>query len=183
MIGNGGLASCGSGGEAMYRKVLLAYDGSAEGRRALREGARLAQICGADVFLFAVVNLSAGVMLAEGAGSGAANYQQEAYEEILAEGVRRLKGMGFSPTARLGIGDPAEQIGAVAREIGADLVVVGHRPQGTLSRWWSGSVAAHLMDHVGCSLLVSRKEISDEVFFSEMQADSGERRTPPPGAA
>ena len=27
----------------MYKKVLLAYDGSIEGRRALREGAKLAQ--------------------------------------------------------------------------------------------------------------------------------------------
>ena len=39
----------------MYKRVLLAYDGSIEGRRALREGAKLAQLCGADVFLLAVV--------------------------------------------------------------------------------------------------------------------------------
>jgi nucleotide-binding universal stress UspA family protein len=41
----------------MYKKVLLAYDGSIEGRRALREGAKLAQLCRADVFLLAVVEL------------------------------------------------------------------------------------------------------------------------------
>jgi hypothetical protein len=35
----------------MYTKVLLAYDGSIEGRRALREGAKLAQLCRAEVFL------------------------------------------------------------------------------------------------------------------------------------
>jgi len=32
----------------MYKKVLLAYDGSIEGRRALREGAKLAQLCEAE---------------------------------------------------------------------------------------------------------------------------------------
>ena len=42
----------------MYRKVLLAYDGSIEGRRALREGAKLAQLCRAEVFLLAVVEIS-----------------------------------------------------------------------------------------------------------------------------
>jgi nucleotide-binding universal stress UspA family protein len=42
----------------MYRKVLLVYDGSIEGRRALREGAKLAQFCRAEVFLLAVVELS-----------------------------------------------------------------------------------------------------------------------------
>jgi nucleotide-binding universal stress UspA family protein len=39
----------------MYKRVLLAYDGSIEGRRALREGAKLAQLCDAEVFLLAVV--------------------------------------------------------------------------------------------------------------------------------
>ncbi len=42
----------------MYKKVLLAYDGSVEGRRALREGAKLAQLCRAEVFLLAVVEVS-----------------------------------------------------------------------------------------------------------------------------
>jgi nucleotide-binding universal stress UspA family protein len=42
----------------VYRKVLLAYDGSIEGRRALREGAKFAQLCRAEVFLLAVVELA-----------------------------------------------------------------------------------------------------------------------------
>src|SRR5690606_11598944 len=33
----------------MYQQILLAYDGSVEGRLALREGAALAMLCGADV--------------------------------------------------------------------------------------------------------------------------------------
>ena len=49
----------------MYKRVLLAYDGSIEGRRALREGAKLAQLCHADVFLLAVVELSS-IMAPEG---------------------------------------------------------------------------------------------------------------------
>jgi nucleotide-binding universal stress UspA family protein len=80
--------------------------------------------------------------------------------------------MGFAPKSRLGIGDPAELIGGVAREIGADLIVVGHRPQGLFSRWWSGSMTQNLLGHIECSLLVSRNEISDEVFYRAMQADA-----------
>jgi len=38
----------------MYKTVLLAYDGSIEGRRALRERAKLAHLCRAEVFLLAV---------------------------------------------------------------------------------------------------------------------------------
>ena len=154
----------------MYGKVLLAYDGSEEGRRALREGARIAQICKSEVVLLAVVDVSSGVFLAEGATSGATEQERKIHEEVLAEGVRRLEGMGFSPTARLETGDPALMIETVAKEIGADLVVIGHRRQGPLARLWFGSVTIHLVDHLTCSVLVSRKDIPDEMFWGEMQA-------------
>jgi nucleotide-binding universal stress UspA family protein len=66
--------------------------------------------------------------------------QIEDYKKILAEGVERLKAMGFSPTARLGIGEAGREIAKVAEDIGANLVVVGHRPDGPLARWWFSSV-------------------------------------------
>lgn len=147
----------------MYRKILLAYDGSVEGRLALREGARLAQVCKAEVSLLAVVDLSTGVAM-EAATVPMVDTQRELYENILAEGARRLQALGFSPTTRLEIGDPAQRISAVAREIGADLVVVGHRRQGALARWFLGSVGKNLIDRLDCSLLVARTEISDEQF-------------------
>jgi len=52
-------------GRILYKKVLLAYEGSIGGRRALREGAKLAQFCGADVFLLAVVEISSSVATLE----------------------------------------------------------------------------------------------------------------------
>ena len=39
----------------MYKRILLAYDGSLQGRTALREGALLARQCGAEVFLLSVL--------------------------------------------------------------------------------------------------------------------------------
>ena len=39
----------------MYKRSLLAYDGSVEGRTALREGALLARQCRANVFLLSVL--------------------------------------------------------------------------------------------------------------------------------
>ena len=118
----------------MYQKVLLAYDGSVEGRRALREGARIAQLCGAEVFLQAVVEVSAGTGTLEGGFVISIGEQVDIYNKILAEGVERLRAMGFLPTARLGMGDAGREIAGVAKEIGANLVVVGHRPDGPLAR-------------------------------------------------
>jgi nucleotide-binding universal stress UspA family protein len=147
----------------MYKKVLLAYDGSIEGRRALREGAKLAQLCRAEVFLLAVVEMNSIASL-EGGLAIPVNEQIANYKGILAEGVERLKALGFSPTARLGMGAAGEEIAEVAKEIGANLVVVGHRPTGPLARWWFGSVGTYLVKHLRCSVLVAQTEISDDQF-------------------
>jgi len=146
----------------MYEKVLLAYDGSIVGRRALREGAKLAQLCRADVFLLAVVELSS-IMAPEGL-TIPIDEQTANYEAILAEGVERLKALGFSPTSRLEIGDAGQKIAEVAEEIEAHLVVVGHRPQGPLARWWFGSVGSYLVKRLRCSVLVAQTEVSDDEF-------------------
>jgi len=149
----------------MYKKVLLAYDGSIEGRRALREGAKLAQLCHAEVFLLAVVETASSVAALEGGVMISMDEQFAAYQAILAEGVERLKAMGFSPTARLGMGAAGREIAEVAEEIGANLVVVGHRPSGPLARWWFGSVGTYLIKHLRCSVLVAQTEISDDQFI------------------
>jgi len=148
----------------LYNKILLAYDGSIEGRRALREGARIAQLCRAEVFLLAVVEVSAGTGTLEGGLAIPITEQVEIYQNILGEGVERLKAMGFSPTARLSMGEAGREIAGAAEEIGANLVVIGHRPDGLLARWWFSSVGTYLVKHLSCSVLVAQTEIGDEEF-------------------
>jgi nucleotide-binding universal stress UspA family protein len=163
----------------MYKKVLLAYDGSIEGRRALREGAKLAQLCRAEVFLLAVVELTP--IISPDAGLAIPIDEQTAtYKAILAEGVERLKALGFSPTSRLETGDAGQKIAEFAEEIGAHLVVVGHRPQGPLARWWFGSVGSYLVKRLRCSVLVAQTEISDDEF--EQLKQPGEMPTADPAS-
>src|SRR3979409_1556431 len=140
----------------MYKKVLLAYDGSIEGRRALREGAKLAQLCCAEGFLLAVVEVSS-IVVPEAGLTIPIDEQTANYKAILAEGVERLKALGFSPTSRLEIGDAGQKIEA-------HLVGVGQRPQGPLARWWFGSVGSYLVKRLRCSVLVAQTEISDDEF-------------------
>jgi nucleotide-binding universal stress UspA family protein len=146
----------------MYKRILLAYDGSVEGRTALREGALLAKQCGAEVFLLSV--LTDTLLLSEATLAGAAVQMEESFQEILEEGVARLRSLGFEPEAKLVRGQPAEEIGKFARAVGADLIVVGHRRQSAFDRWWSGAKGAYLMDYTDCSLLVARNADSDEVI-------------------
>jgi nucleotide-binding universal stress UspA family protein len=148
----------------MYERILLAYDGSVEGRTALREGALLARRCGAKVFLLAVLADYDTFLMAEAAVAATFVRIEDDFTEVLNEGVARLKKLGFDPVAKLVKGQPAEEIGNFAREIKADLIVVGHRRQSAFDRWWSGPKGAYLMDYTDCSLLVARNAVSDEAI-------------------
>ncbi len=153
----------------MYRRVLLAYDGSIQGRMALREGALLAKQWNSQVFLLAVVPENPGTHLAEGLCSGGTGDLQRQYLAVLEGGVARLRQIGLEPIARFAQGEPVRQIQAFAREVDADLIVVGHRPQKFLDRWWSGSADVYLVDNTHCSVLVARTFVSDDAFEAELQ--------------
>jgi nucleotide-binding universal stress UspA family protein len=148
----------------MYKRILLAYDGSVEGRTALREGALLARQCSAKVFLLSVLADYEKFLMAEAAVAGISVRIEDDFTEVLNEGVARLKKLGFDPVAKVVRGQPAEEIGKFAREIKADLIVVGHRRQSAFDRWWSGPKGAYLMDYTDCSLLVARNAVSDEAI-------------------
>jgi len=141
----------------MYRRIVLGYDGTRAGRDALRQGTDLAILGKAQVYLLAVVAPELGIALAEAAAqSDLPEREGEEVRRVLMEGAEELRCAGMSVETRLGAGKPAEEIGRVAREIGgADLVVVGHREQSALARWWSGSVGASLLADAPCSLLVA----------------------------
>ncbi|WP_158971096.1 universal stress protein [Chachezhania sediminis] len=151
----------------MYSTILLAYDGSLEGRLALREGAKLAQACGARVVLLAVVEPSSAVFAGDASTVYIGPDMTDEFRQILDEGAARLVRMGLSHETRLETGLATECITRVAHEIGAELVVVGHHKQGAMARWLLGSVTASLSDSLNCSLLVARLEISDEALFGE----------------
>lgn len=154
----------------MYRQVLLAYDGSAEGRGALREGALLAKQCSAEVFLLSVIPESAGMLLSESTHAGVLSQQEERFQAIFDEGIQKLRELGYLPRGKLVAGDPARQIATVAKSIGADLVVVGHRRRSAFERWWSGSSGLFLVDILDCSLLVGRHNITEAAFEAAVQA-------------
>jgi len=163
----------------MYTKVLLAYDGSLEGAVALREGAILAKRCGAEVYLLSVVPHLAGLQVAEGVHGGVVAHELDRYREVLERGVNRLTKLGFTPESKLAVGDPARVIGEYAREVGADLVVVGHRKRNLLERWWSGDAGGYISDHIGCSLLIARNAVSDKVLDGEYVGAAEPAPAPP----
>jgi nucleotide-binding universal stress UspA family protein len=146
----------------MYRKVLLCYDGTAEGRRALREGAELAISMHAETYLLAICRSMMSSATPEGVTPELVTCEEDTARALLDEGVAWLEARGLRADGELAIGDPLRHIPEAAARIGADLVVVGHRPRGRLARWWSDSPQHSLLDLLSCSLLVAMSTADGE---------------------
>ena len=140
----------------MYERILLAFDGSPDGREALAQAEKLVSVCGAMVHLLAVIDPTENMLIVEAMPSVADN-RPFVLQAVLDEGLKRLRGAGCAAAGELKYGKPAEQIILSAREIDADLIVVGHRHQGTLARWLNGSVGESILHEPPCSILVAVK--------------------------
>jgi nucleotide-binding universal stress UspA family protein len=140
-----------------YRKILLAYNGSQEGKRALFECADLAGFLQAETHLLAVASMPPSLFLTEGfVPEELLEEEKKRTQSVLDEGIRTLTERGFKASGQLAVGEPVEEICRVAKETGADLIVVGHNQNTSwAARWWKGSVGASLLDYAPCSILIA----------------------------
>jgi nucleotide-binding universal stress UspA family protein len=140
-----------------YQKILLAYDGSREGKRALLECADLAGFLNAQTCLLAVASMPPSLFLTEGfVPEELLEEEKKRTQSILDEGIRTLRERGFDANGQLAVGEPVEEICRLAKSMGADLVVVGHNQNTSFAaRWWKGSVGKTLLDYAPCSILIA----------------------------
>jgi nucleotide-binding universal stress UspA family protein len=76
---------------------------------------------------------------------------------VLAEQVERIKGDGANVAeAHLREGPAVDEILDLAEEVGADLIVIGSRGLGAISRALLGSVSESVVKHAHCPVLVVR---------------------------
>jgi nucleotide-binding universal stress UspA family protein len=141
----------------MYKRILFAYDGTEAGQKALLDGLDIAQWSQAELELIAVMPPATPFVPAEGGiYDGELDEQlKRQYEEILADGLRRLSAAGRAARGEVLVGDTIEAITSYARKIGADLIVVGHKHLDSwAARWWRGSTSKSLIERAHCSVLV-----------------------------
>lgn len=146
----------------MYKRILLASDGTRESLVALREGALMAQTLAAEAFLVIVEIATTGETMAD--SIYAIPRDATASLHLMELGLERLGRLGVPARGEVVRGDPAALIAARAKAFNADLIVVGHRRRTLVERWWSGASGAYLVDKVSCSVLVARDTITDAEF-------------------
>ena len=140
----------------MYKKILLAYDGSDAGQKALLDCRDVAQWSNAELHLVAVMPSAMSFVGLEGGVYDVELEEREKakYRAVQEDGLRRLAEAGFSARGEVVTGEAIDEISKYARKIGADLIVVGHKHLDSwAARWWRGSISGALIEHAPCSVL------------------------------
>ena len=141
----------------MYKKILLAYDGSDAGQRALLDCRDLAQWSVAELHLVAVMPSAMSFVGLEGGVYDIELEEREKkkHQAVLDDGVRRLAEIGTSAKGEVVVGEAIDEITKYARKVDANLIIVGHKHLDSwAARWWRGSISGTLIEHSPCSVLV-----------------------------
>lgn len=147
-------------------KILLTTDGSACSHHAIREATRLLPLRDAAVTLLAVTApplVGMDPMVGYGLADGLTDTMQlerdvEATHTHLVEARRLLQEAGIQVTELEREGDPAGTILETARELQADLIVVGSHGRNAVERLLLGSVSEAVLHRWHGAVLVVRPQ-------------------------
>jgi nucleotide-binding universal stress UspA family protein len=140
----------------MFKRVLLCYDGSEAGRRALKRGAELAILVGAQVYVLSIIPAEVGAAVVAGAAGHACLVDEAGgYRKLLDESIEWLKLRGVSAEGFLASGNIIEQICAFSRRLGVDLIVLGHYPRPSGALWWGSPQRVSLAERANCCVFVA----------------------------
>ena len=141
--------------------ILLATDGSDEGKLATQAAAELSRDTGSEVHVVYVLPSPAQLIghhlypddvresLIGGAERDAETFLKDQAEQIGSDG-------GKVAETHLRSGDPDKEILRTAESLGVGLIVIGSRGLGALSRALMGSVSDSVVRHAHCPVFVVR---------------------------
>lgn len=142
----------------MYERIVMAYDGSQSGQKALLDCKEIAQWSHAKLHLVAVMPINLSFVGIEGAvyDSEVEERERSKYQHILDEGLAQLTQAGHTAQGALLVGDAVEELSRFAKKVEANLIIVGHKHLDSwAARWWRGSVSSALIERAPCSVLVA----------------------------
>jgi nucleotide-binding universal stress UspA family protein len=148
----------------MFKKILVALDGSEYANQALTYAIDLAEKYSADMVLVSVVHPTY-IPLDEESGFTPARIVEQYFDalhayhtNVLSEGLTKVhkQNPNLKVSTKLVQGRPAHEIINVATEGNVDLVVMGSRGRGGVTQLLLGSVSDRVADNAPCPVLIVR---------------------------
>jgi nucleotide-binding universal stress UspA family protein len=148
----------------VFRHILVAIDGSEHSTWAADAAGRLARDLGAKLTLLHV----AGVPMILAGEIGYVQFPptgdtRDDGEEMLGRAAAKVP-PGVEVEQLMHEGDAGRQIVAAAKEVGADLIMMGRHAKGPLARMILGSVADYVVRHAPCPVLTMSHPAEAEVL-------------------
>ena len=145
------------------KKVVVAIDGSEASKSVIDYAIHYAnREADADMYFLHVIGLSEHVPMFYGEGTLMIPPSEEDVEKEFAELIRKETASLDLTIPKMSItvrsGKAYDQIVKFAEEIGAVMIMIGHRGLGAMERFFLGSVAAKVVANAPCSVYVHRPE-------------------------
>lgn len=138
----------------MINKLLVAYDGSEQAKKAFDLAIDIAAKYGAEVFVISVARPPepANDVETEAILESATDYYEKHFAELKEDAIAA----GIVPQFEVLVGHPADQIVHYANEKEVDMIVMGHRGKSFVERWLLGSVSKRVLSYAHCTVTVVR---------------------------
>jgi nucleotide-binding universal stress UspA family protein len=139
----------------MFKRILLAYDGSEGSKLAFEKTAQIAKLTSAEFHILAVGRIpeyAETVSEVDEAKEQATNF----YSKILDQAVGNLSQRGLAAISHIELGKPGDVILRMAEDLKVDLVVMGTNLHSALRRRFLGATVDKVVDRAHCSVLVIR---------------------------
>ena len=139
----------------MLKKILVAFDGSDQSRRAFEFALEMSRHCtGAapEITVLSVAQPPEPIDIVE--MDAIIESATQHYEELF-KGLRdKAKAENIEITTEIVVGHPADQIVKYAAEKKSDMIVVGQRGKSKIESWLLGSVSKRISSYAPCTVTI-----------------------------
>ncbi|AAM25083.1 nucleotide-binding universal stress UspA family protein [Caldanaerobacter subterraneus subsp. tengcongensis MB4] len=137
----------------MFKKILLAYDGSEYANKAFNYVLELAKMDDCEVYVVSVATIPEFVNSRDEVDE-ALNAAKLHYGKLLGNARRLANEKGVKVFTEVIVGHPVDSVIRFAENHGCDLIVVGEKGTSGLKRYIIGNVAENIARHAKCSVLI-----------------------------
>ena len=145
------------------RRILVGYDGSDGGRRALDRAVQEARAVGGHVTVLSVVDMPLDPNVPRNFGTLDDISEHEGQTlspppfvvDHLTEAREQLAKAGIDPDLEWAAGEPGSMIVEAARRIHANVIIVGEHHHGFLGSLFGADVDAEVQREAGCDVILA----------------------------
>lgn len=148
----------------MFNKILVPIDGSESAKLALDKAIQLGKHNQSEIYVLSVAP-EALMKISANLSTIDKDLNKDVYNmitEILADASKVLKDYEYNSSCVYRVGDAANEIVSYSKDIQADLIVMGHRGMGFVSRALLGSVSNKVINSSPVSVLVVKHKVESD---------------------